>query len=69
MSQDVSLMWKSFSYKDFKVRVIQQWVDPFGKRMVRVADVDDAERATGMSEAEFLSEATPLPDQTESSEG
>ena len=68
MSQDASQMWKSFSYKGFQVRVIQQWEDPFGKKMMRIAAIDDPERATGISEAELLSEGTPLPTQTDPSD-
>jgi hypothetical protein len=53
-------MWQAYAFRGFTVRVIQQWDDPFGISMVRVADIDDDERAEGMLEAVFLSQATPV---------
>lgn len=54
-------MWKRYIYKDFEVRVIQKWTDPFGTRMVRFADIADSERAMGVPEDVFTAEARPSP--------
>lgn len=40
--------------------MIQQWTDPFGYAMLRVADPDDDAVADGTRLDTFLSEATPL---------
>ncbi|WP_147407815.1 hypothetical protein [Rhodopseudomonas palustris] len=51
-------MWKTYRYNGFRVIVIQQWDDPFGRRMVRIESLDDGgEHATGMLEADFLKDA------------
>lgn len=51
-------MWKTYRYNGFRVMVIQQWDDPFGRRMVRIESLDDGgEHATGMFEADFLKDA------------
>lgn len=53
-------MWKTYRYNGFRVMVIQQWDDPFGRRMIRIESLDDGgEHATGMFEAEFLKDAEP----------
>jgi hypothetical protein len=53
-------MWKTYLFHGFTVMVIQQWNDPFGTPMVRIAEAGDAERAEGMPEADFLSQAVPV---------
>jgi hypothetical protein len=53
-------MWQAYAFRGFTVRVIQQWDDPFGMAMVRIADIRDDERAEGMPEAVFLSQAIPV---------
>jgi hypothetical protein len=55
-------MWGIYTFRGRRVRVIQQWADPYGRRMVRVemaAEGDD--RAEGMMEEDFLREAVPCP--------
>lgn len=58
----VPAMWQRFAWRGHEVVVIQQWADPFGRRMIRVASARDNEddMAAGMPEAEFLAEAQPL---------
>ena len=53
-------MWKTYLLHGFTVMVIQQWNDPFGTPMVRIAEAGDEERAEGMPEADFLSQAVPV---------
>lgn len=56
-------MWQVYLYQEVEVTVIQQWVDPFGVPMLRFGLERDGEvLAVGMSEAEFLSEASFLRD-------
>ncbi|WP_322516024.1 hypothetical protein SR870_00075 [Rhodopseudomonas palustris] len=51
-------MWKTYRYQGHRVMVIQQWDDPFGRRMIRIESVDDdGAHAAGMFEAEFMREA------------
>ncbi|MCG6203988.1 hypothetical protein LPW26_05030 [Rhodopseudomonas sp. HC1] len=53
-------MWKTYRYNGFRVIVIQQWDDPFGRRMIRIESIDDGgAHATGLFEADFLKEAEP----------
>ncbi|MCQ4159894.1 hypothetical protein NON00_08125 [Roseomonas sp. GC11] len=55
-------MWGTYLFRGLRVRVIQQWSDPFGVRMVRIemaAGEDD--RAEGMPEEAFLREAAACP--------
>jgi hypothetical protein len=52
-------MWETYMLHGFPVMVVQQWNDPFGTPMVRVVDTGDEQRAEGMSEAIFLSQAVP----------
>lgn len=52
-------MWQRFTWRGHNVVVIQQWTDPFGRPMLRVADPDDDDMAAGMSVDAFLAEATP----------
>lgn len=62
-------MWGAYDYQGHRVTVIQQWEDPFGRRMVRVQIVGpDEELAAGMLEADFMGEAVPVP-ATERAEG
>ena len=53
-------MWKTYALHGFTVMVVQQWHDPFGTPMVRIADARDEGRAEGMPEAVFLSQAVPV---------
>jgi hypothetical protein len=53
-------MWKTYTLHGFTVMVVQRWNDPFGQPMVRVAATGDEERAEGMPEAVFLSQAVPV---------
>jgi hypothetical protein len=53
-------MWKTYVLHGFTVMVVQQWNDPFGTPMVRIADARDEGRAEGMPEAVFLSQAVPV---------
>jgi hypothetical protein len=57
-------MWQTYTFKGQKVVVIQQWQDPFGRAMVRIASADsgDDDVQDGMSEAAFLAEARELND-------
>ncbi|WP_460274209.1 hypothetical protein [Celeribacter sp. ULVN23_4] len=56
-------MWQVYLYQEVEVTVIQQWVDPFGVPMLRFGLERDGEvLAVGMSEAEFLAEASFLRD-------
>jgi hypothetical protein len=54
-------MWGTYEFGGFTVMVVQQWNDPFGVPMVRVADTRDEQRAEGMPESAFLSRAVPVP--------
>ncbi|MBT9383557.1 hypothetical protein KM176_06790 [Pseudooceanicola sp. CBS1P-1] len=54
-------MWQVYRFQDVDVTVIQQWVDPFGRPMLRFGlDRDGEVLAAGLPEAEFLAEATLL---------
>ncbi len=53
-------MWKTYAFGGVSVMVVQQWNDPFGTPMVRIAEIGDEERAEGMPEAVFLAHAFPL---------
>jgi hypothetical protein len=57
-----SLMWQRYRYRGHEVVVIQQWSDPFGTPMVRIADADDDAAATGLTEAAFMTEAQAITD-------
>lgn len=51
-------MWQVYRYADHDVVVIQQWQDPFGRPMIRIAaQLDGKIIADGMSEAKFLADA------------
>ncbi len=54
-------LWQRYAWRGHEVVVIQQWSDPFGRPMLRVADPDDEEVAAGLPVDEFLAEATALP--------
>ena len=56
-----TLMWQRFTWRGHLVVVIQQWTDPFGRSMLRVADPEDEDMAEGMPVRQFLAEATPVP--------
>ena len=53
-------MWKLYEFHGHRVRVIQQWRDPFGVSFVRIESIDDPDIADGMREAEFVSVAKPI---------
>jgi hypothetical protein len=51
-------MWQLYQFRGYKVRVIQQWRDPFGVSHVRIETADDdGAMAEGMPEQVFLQEA------------
>ena len=54
-------MWGHYVFRGHEVVVIQQWADPFGRRMVRIASAGPGEEdaAAGMAEETFLAEAQP----------
>lgn len=54
-------MWGRYLYRGHEVVVVQQWADPFGRRMVRFASAAPGEEdaAAGMTEEAFLAEAQP----------
>jgi hypothetical protein len=55
-------IWKIYRFRGYRVMVIQQWRDPFGRKMVRIETTDDAEaRAEGMFEDVFMREAVADP--------
>jgi hypothetical protein len=54
-------MWGAYVFQGHEVMVIQQWVDPFGRRMVRIQTTGPGpEQATGLLEAEFLDAAVEV---------
>jgi hypothetical protein len=56
-------MWRTYRYLGHRVRVIQQWADPFGRKMVRIESIDDGgQHATGLFEQDFMQAALPEPD-------
>jgi hypothetical protein len=50
-------MWRHYRFRGLEVVIIQQWTDPFGRKMVRIEAAAEADLAEGMTEAEFLAEA------------
>lgn len=57
-----AVMWQRYTFRGHEVVVIQQWTDPFGVRMVRIASATPGEEevAVGMTEAAFLAGARPV---------
>jgi hypothetical protein len=56
-------MWKLYEFRGYRVRVIQQWQDPFGVKFVRIETVDDGGAiADGMPESVFMKEAVDAED-------
>lgn len=54
-------MWKLYQFRGYRVRVVQQWRDPFGIPFVRIETADDGGAiAEGMAEAAFLQDAAPI---------
>lgn len=55
-------MWERYTWRGHEVVVIQQWADPFGRRMIRVTSAREGEEdlAAGMPEADFMAEAQPV---------
>ncbi len=54
-------MWGTYVYQGQDVMVIQQWVDPFGRGMVRIQTTGPGpEQAVGVLEAEFLDAAVKM---------
>jgi len=49
-------MWATYDFRGFRVMVIQQWQDPFGRPMVRIQTLDET-MAEGMPEELFLKDA------------
>ena len=56
-----TLMWQRFTWRGHRVMVIQQWTDPYGTPMLRVADPENEDMAAGMPVDQFLTEATADP--------
>ncbi len=55
-------MWKLYDFQGHRVRVSQQWRDPYGVPFVRIeTDDDDSAVAEGMRESDFLSFAISIP--------
>jgi hypothetical protein len=51
-------MWQLYEFRGYRVRVIQQWRDPFGVSHVRIETAaDEGAIAEGMPEAMFLQDA------------
>lgn len=51
-------MWQVYRFGDHQVVIIQQWFDPFGRPMIRIAaHLDGHLIAEGMPEEKFLAEA------------
>ncbi len=58
---DRAEMWRLYAFRGYKVRVVQQWRDPFGVSHVRIETADDdGAMAEGMPEAVFMKDASPL---------
>lgn len=56
-----SEMWAIYEYSGHRVMVVQQWHDPFGKPMVRVALANGSDTvAEGMPERAFLDAARQI---------
>ena len=56
-------MWATYEFRGHRVTVIQQWRDPFGRKLVRIELVAPGEdQADGMLEDEFMREAVELPE-------
>ena len=56
-----SMLWQIFQFGDHEVCVIEQWRDPFGRRMIRIRSLDEnEERTEGMYEENFLRRAIDL---------
>lgn len=54
-------MWGTYVFQGHSVMVVQQWSDPFGRRMVRVQTTGPGpEQAIGLPEAEFLGAAVEV---------
>lgn len=54
-------MWKLYEFRGHRVRVVQQWRDPFGVGHVRIETADDdGAMAEGMPENVFMQEAVAL---------
>ncbi len=55
-------MWKLYDFQGHRVRVSQQWSDPYGVPFVRIETADDdSAMAEGMRESDFLSFAISIP--------
>jgi hypothetical protein len=54
-------MWQLYQFRGHRVRVIQQWRDPFGVSHVRIeTSDDDGAMAEGMPESVFMQEAVHI---------
>jgi hypothetical protein len=60
-------LWQRFAWRGHQVVVIQQWTDPFGRDMLRIADPNDDGVAAGMPVDEFLAEAVQAADEPDHS--
>jgi len=54
-------MWQLYEFRGHRVRVIQQWRDPFGVRHVRIETAADEDAmAEGMAEDIFMKDAVRI---------
>jgi hypothetical protein len=56
-------MWQLYEFRGHRVRVVQQWRDPFGVAHVRIETVaDEGAIAEGMPEDVFMKDAVRIPE-------
>jgi hypothetical protein len=56
-------MWQLYEFRGYRVRVIQQWRDPFGVSHVRIETAaDEGAIAEGMPEDIFMKNAVRIPE-------
>jgi hypothetical protein len=56
-------MWQLYEFRGYRVRVIQQWRDPFGVSHVRIETAsDEGVIAEGMPEDVFMKDAVRIPE-------
>jgi len=54
-------MWQLYEFRGYRVRVIQQWRDPFGVSHVRIETATDEDAiAEGMPEDVFMKDAVRI---------
>jgi hypothetical protein len=56
-------MWQLYEFRGYRVRVVQQWRDPFGVSHVRIETAADEDAmAEGMPEDIFMKDAVRIPE-------